>query len=143
MSSDQQLVDHLYNTIFVQKHRCDHFDFGCKNATNSIWNKYTDEKKILDNMVEKYKKYYKDKAEELKPKLHVIKESNINSYLTYDKEYYTQQYNKQIEDLNKYIEEVDSKTLDHITKEKLSNIPESLSLFFPGYMIDPTLLGRL
>ena len=94
-------------------------------------------------MVEKYKKYYKDKAEELKPKLHSIKESNINSYLTYDKEYYTQQYNKQIEDLNKYLEEVDSKTLDHITKEKLSNIPESLNLCFPGYMIDPTLLGRL
>lgn len=142
-SNDQQLVDHLYNTIFVQKQRCDHFDFACKHATNSIWNKYTDEKKILDNMVEKYKKYYKDKVELLKTKLHDMKEANINSYLTYDKEYYTQQYIKYMEEVNKYLVELDGKTLDHVTKDKLSTLPESLNSCFPSYMVDPTLLGRL
>jgi hypothetical protein len=142
-NNDQQLVDHLYNTIFVQKHRCDHFDFACNHAKNSIWNKYVDEKKILDNIVDKYKQYYKDKVESLKPKLDEMKEANIKSYLTYNKEYYISQYNKYMEEVTKYLVELKAKTFDHISKEKLSNISESLNLLFPGYMVDPTLLGRL
>ena len=42
-NNDQQLVDHLYNTIFVQQLRCNYFEsVGGKHAFNSVWNKHTD-----------------------------------------------------------------------------------------------------
>ena len=141
-NSDQQLVDILYENIYIQQIRCDYFNtIGVQS--NSIWNKHTDEKKILDNIIEKYKKYYHDKAEEIKNKLSEQKEYNVSSYLTYDTEYYINQYNDRVEELNKYQVELDTKTLDHIATEKLSSISETIDQMFPGYITDPTLLGKL
>ena len=142
-NNDQLLVDYLYNTIFVQKLRCDHFNSVGQQSSNSVWNKYRDEKKILDNMTDMYKKYYKDKVEELKIKLSDIKEYNVNSYLTYDTEYHLSKYNQSMEEIDRYLVELEAKTFDHITKDKLSSISETLDLQFPGYLIDPTLLGKL
>lgn len=140
---EQQLVDHLYNTIFVQQQRCDYFNSNGKQASNSVWNKYSDEKKILDIMVENYKNYYKTKVEDLKAKLHDLKETNVNSYLTYDKEYYMNEYTKRIEELDKYLVELDAKTLEHISRNKLSYLSETLEFQFPNYLLDPILLGKL
>ena len=141
-NNDQQLVDHLYSTIFVQLHRYNYFDVA-KLANNSVWNKKTDEKYILDDLVNKYKKYYKDKAELLKLKLYDIKQLHINSYLTYDEDYYISQYNQRIEEVNRYISDIDTKTLDYITKNRLSYISESITEQFPSFLVDPTLLGKL
>ena len=142
-NNDQQLVDHLYNTIFVQLHRYNYFNSVPNLSNNSIWNKKTDEKYILDDLVNKYKKYYKDKAELLKLKLYDIKQLHINSYLTYDVDYYISQYNQRTEEVNRYISEIDTKTLDHITKNRLSYISESINEQFPSFLVDPTLLGKL
>ena len=141
-NNDQQLVDHLYNIIFVQQLRFNHFN-SVGQSNNSVWNKHSDEKKILDTMVENYKNYYKTKVEDLKTKLYDLKEVNVNSYITYDKEYYVNEYKQRIEELNKYLVELDTKTLDHISKDKLSFLSEELELQFPDYLVDPVLLGKL
>ncbi len=139
---EQKLVDFLYENIFIQQIRCDHFNtVGAQ--PNSVWNKHTDEKKILNNMVEKYKKYYKNKAEEIKNKIEEQKEYNVSSYLTYNSEYYINQYNDRIEEINKYIVEIDSKSLDHIANDKLSSISDTIDKLFPNYIAEPTLLGKL
>lgn len=142
-NNDQLLVDHLYNAIFVQQLRCNHFNSVGQQASNSVWNKQADEKKIIDNMVDQYKKYYKDKVEKLKNQLHDIKEANINSYFTYDTEYHVSLYNQRMEELNKYLVELDAKTLVEIANDKLSSLSEALDLQFPGYLVDPSLLGKL
>jgi len=142
-NNDQQLVDHLYNTIFVQQLRCNHFNSVGQQVNNSIWNKHTDERKILDIFVDKYKNYYKTKVNDLKIKLHEMKDANINSYLTYDVDYHINTYNQHMSHLHKYLVELDAKTFDHIAKDKLSSISVELDIQFPGYLIDPTLLGKL
>jgi hypothetical protein len=48
-----------------------------------------------------------------------------------------------MEEVNKYLVELDAKTLDHVAKDKLSSISETLDTQFPGYLTDPTLLGQL
>lgn len=142
-NNDQQLVDYLYNTIFVQQLRCNHFDSLGHPSVNSVWNRHADEMKILDIFVDKYKNYYKTKVELLKIELYNLKESNINSYLTYNPEYYVNEYNKRIEELDKYLVELDVKTLEHIANDKLSTVSDTIDLQFPGYMADPTLLGKI
>ena len=142
-NNDQLLVDHLYNAIFVQQLRCNHFNSVGQQASNSVWNKQADEKKIIDKMVDQYKKYYKDKVEKLKNQLHDIKEANINSYFTYYTEYHVSLYNQRMEELNKYLVELDAKTLVEIANDKLSSLSEALDLQFPGYLVDPSLLGKL
>lgn len=142
-NNDQQFVDYLYNNIFVQLLRFNYFDSSGKQSNNSIWNKYSDEKKILDNFVDRYKKYYKNKAEILKTVLYEIKETNIHSFLTYDVNYHVLQYNTRIEEIDKYLSELEFQTLNHISKHKLSFISETLNTQFPGYFADPTLLGKL
>jgi hypothetical protein len=142
-NNDQQLVDYLYNTIFVQLLRCTHFESIGKQMTNSVWNKHSDEKKILEIMIDKYKNYYKTKVDTLKSQLEDLKEVNINSYLTYDSEFYINEYTKRMEELDKYLAELDSKTLEDISTTKLSNVSQVINFQYPGYFIDPTLLGQL
>jgi hypothetical protein len=142
-NNDQQLVDYLYNTIFVQQLRCNHFISLGKQANNSVWNKHVDEEKILYLMIDKYKNYYKTKIDIMKTKLNELKSCNVNSYLTYDTEYYVNEYNKRIEETDKYLLELDKKTFDEISKDKLSSVSESIDFLFPGYILDPTLLGKL
>ena len=105
-NNDQQLVDHLFEQIFVQKLRCTHFDTINPNlSSNSVWNKSSDEKAILELTINKYKKYYQDKMEELKNVLTVKKDYDVSSYLTYDAEYYVNEYNDRNEEIKKYLAE--------------------------------------
>jgi hypothetical protein len=143
MSNDQQLVDYLYNAIFSQQLRCAHLNSVVGQQINSVWNKHTDEKKILDKMVDRYKNFYKEKIELLKTHFHIIKEYNVNSFLTYDRAYYISKYNQHIEELDKYLIELELKTLDTISKEKLSSISEEIDIICPYYLVDPTLLGLI
>lgn len=143
-STDQHLVDYLFEQIFVQRLRCTHFNsISPQTSTNSIWNRHSDEIKILDLMVQQYKKYYINKAEQIKTKLADIKENNISSYLTYDTEYYINQYNDRVEQVKKYLVELDAKTNDHISTDKLSHISSEIDELFPNFISDPTLLGRI
>jgi hypothetical protein len=142
-NNDQQLVDYLYNAIFVQKLRCNHFISLGKQANNSVWNKHVDEEKILYLMIDRYKNYYKTKIDIIKTKLYELKSCNVSSYLTYDTEYYVNEYNKRIEESDKYLLELDKKTFDEISKDKLSSVSESIDSLFPSYILYPTLLGQL
>jgi hypothetical protein len=140
MSIEQQIIDNLYNSIYLQEVRCNQY-ITCVKQANSVWNKYPDEKKFLDNLVEKYKNFYKKKASELKIKVLEMKEYNIKSYFTYDSDFYNNLYLTQIQQIDKYITDLESKTLDFIKKNKLTFISKDIDELFPLYLVSPTLLG--
>ena len=143
-NKDQQLVDHLFQQIFVQQLRCTHFDtVKPKPSYNSVWNKSSDEAAILNLAIDKYKRYYHDKAEEVKIKLSEKKEYDVSSYLTYDTEYYINEYNARVEEVKKYIVDLESKTFEQIAKDDLSVISEQINAIYPSFMVKPTLLGLL
>jgi hypothetical protein len=143
-STDQQYIDHLYNQIFVQQLRCDHFNtITPQPSTKSVWNKSNDEEQILDLMVQKYKEYYQNKATELKNKVEELKETNVTHFLTYDTDYYINEYTQRTEQIDNYLVELAAKTVDHIAKETLGSVSEEIDVLFPGYMADPTLVGKL
>jgi len=139
MNIDQQIIDYLYNSIYLQEIKCNQ----CKTCiqVNSVWNKYTEEKKFLDTLVEKYKNFYKNKVVELKKKIFEIKENNIKSYFTYDSEFYTKKYDEQMAEITKYIRDLDSYTLQEIKTKNLNFISKDIDDLFPSYMVIPTLLG--
>ena len=140
MSIEQQLIDNLYNAIYLQEIRCNQYITSVKQV-NSVWNKYPDEKKFLDILVEKYKNFYKNKATELKTKVLEMKEYNIKSYFTYDSDFYNNLYSNQIQQIDKYVTDVESKTLEFIKKNKLTFISKDIDELFPLYLVSPTLLG--
>ena len=141
---DQQIIDQIYSAICVQQHRCNHFNAITPTPhTNSVWNKSKDENDILNELVNVYKQYYQNKVEELKTKVDELKETNINSYLTYDKEFYVNEYNQHVEQLDKYLVDLDAKTVEDIMTQKLSKVSEQIDVLFPNYMVDPILLGKL
>lgn len=139
---DQKTVDFLYEQIVGQQLRCDYFDRIGNIAPNSVWNKTSDERAILQMFVNNYKRYYLDKAEEIKKKLEEIKEYDISSYLTYDTEYYVNKYNSRMEEVNRYIVEVNAKDTESVLKDKLGFISDEISLLFPDIMTDPILIGK-
>ena len=140
---DQQLVDCLYNAIYVQKLRFNYFNGVGTQVKNSVWNKHSDEKLLLDITVHKYKNYYKEKINNMKLELEKTKETNIASYMTYDTEYHINLYNQQVEKLDKYLVELENKTFEQISTEKLSIVCEEIDYLFPNYLVDPTLIGKL
>lgn len=143
-NNDQQLVDHLFEQIFVQKLRCTHFDTINPNlSSNSVWNKSSDEKAILELTINKYKKYYQDKIEELKKVLSDKKDYDVSSYLTYDSEYYVNEYNDRSEEIKKYLVELETKTFEDISTKDLTIVSEKITALYPDFMCKPTLLGLL
>lgn len=141
MSNIQQLVDHLYNSIFIQKIRCDHFTKCGVQPINSIWNKHSDEQAILHALIERYVDFYRKKAVNLKNILDKEKVDILKSYLTYDTEYYINKYIKYHEDIEKYLVLLDNKTFEDISTCQISSISTDIDSKFPYYIINPTLLG--
>lgn len=143
-NNDQRLVDYLFEQIFIQKLRCNHFDTINPNiSSNSVWNKSRDEKAILELTLNRYKKYYKDKMKELENILLVKKNDNISSYLTYNTKYYTDEYNDRNKEIKKYLVEIETKTFEDISKQDLTNVSDHLNDLYPNFMCKPTLLGLL
>lgn len=140
---DQQLIDQLFNMICTQKIRYDHFKSTFHSNNNSVWNKYSDEKRILDFLIEKYKLFYKNKALELQKIIIETKDVNIKSYLTYDISYYIKLHENQLKQINEYISKIENLTLDIILKEKINSISTEIDLLFPSFIISPTLIGLL
>jgi len=79
----------------------------------------------------------------LKTKLSEKKEYDVSSYLTYDTEYYVNEYNDSVEEVKKYLVELENKTVDQIAKDDLSVISEKVNALYPAFMVKPTLLGLL
>ena len=143
MNTNQKLVDFLYESVLDQKLRCDYFSNIGTCHNNSVWNKNVDERRILDRLVDRYKKYYIDKADEVKQKLNVQKEYDINSYLTLSTDYYINKYNKDIEDVNKYIENIKNKTINTIISEKLNSISVDIDVTFVDFIATPVLINEV
>lgn len=143
-NNDQQLVDHLFQQIFVQKLRCTHFNTVQPSpSVNSVWNKSSDETKILDMAVNNYKKYYQDKADALKTYIEEKKGYDVSSYFTYDTKYYIKEYDDRVNEVNEYIVVLDNKTVDQIATDDLSLVSEKVNALYPDFMAKPTLLGLL
>jgi tRNA G26 N,N-dimethylase Trm1 len=141
---DQLTVDHLYSEIFSQWRRYNYFDTcGSAAGVASVWSKRSNEKQVLEAFVNHYKNYYVTRAEKLKDVLETQKDLDIASYLTYDVESYVNRYVKDVSDIDEYIEKVVSNGYDEICTESLCSISQRLDDVFPGYMKDPTLLGKL
>jgi len=121
--NDQLLVDYLFQQIYVQKLRCTHFNKLSKKSPCDM-NETKNEKNILNLVIENYKEYYKNKAKQLKKELGELKEYNVNSYLTYNTEYYINEYNDRIEEINKYLVELDRRTLENFIKDDLSVVSD-------------------
>lgn len=136
-NNDQQYVDFLFNNILVQQLRYEHFN-TIKQHPNSVWNRSKDEKVVLDIMTQKYKDFYSSKADQIIIKLNEIKEANISSYLTYNRDYYVNQHKSLTDEVKKYKEELYNKpiTIKH------SIISENIDKLFPGFITDPTLLDK-
>ena len=142
-SHDQKLVDLLYENVYSQKIRCEYFNSLGSSSNNSVWNKHADEKKILDIMFKKYKKYYTDKAHSIKNSLLEVLERNVSSYLTYNVDYYINQNNDRMEEVNKYVVRLESMTINDISNVDLSFISDELHALFPNFMPSPVLFGKL
>jgi len=142
-SVDQRLVDYLFEQIFVQKLRCINYNLDSQTTTNKSKKITRLENKILDKMVEKYKEYYKNKALKIKEKLGELKEANLNSYLVFDTNYYINQHDERIKQIDEYLADLETKTLKDISKEKLSHISDDIDTLYPNFVSDPTLLGEL
>lgn len=140
---DQKLVDHLFERIFLQKIRYAFFSKVPPKRHPNIRDKSNDEKEILEDFIAKYKKFYQDKAEELKKKLNEKKEYDISSYFAYDTEYYINEYNNRVEEVNKYLVELENKTNDQIDKDDLSFVSEKINALYPNFIPKPNLLGLL
>jgi len=108
-----------------------------------VWNKSSDEKAILELVINKYKKYYQDKMEELKNILNLKKDYDVSSYLTYDTEYYLNEYNDRNEEIKKYLVELETKTFEDISTKDLTIVSEQLCALYPNFICKPTLLGLL
>lgn len=142
-SNDQQFLDHLYGSIFVQQLRFNHFNaIVPQPKSTSIWNKSKDERELLNKLVDTYKQYYFNKAKELQVQLTVLKESYIASYLTYDTEFYIKQYNDRMSIIYKYMTELESKTVNDILNFKTSLISPDINTVFPSFMLDSSLIGK-
>ena len=70
-----------------------------------------------------------------------MKEYNIKSYFTYDSDFYNNLYSNQIQQIDKYVTDIESKTLEFIKKNKLTFISKDIDELFPLYLVSPTLLG--
>lgn len=142
-SNDQKFLDQLYGSIFVQQLRYNHFNaINPKTSTTSIWNKSKDELELLHKLVDTYKQYYFNKAKELQNKLTELKESYMVSYLTYDTEFYINQYNDRMSTIYKYITELETKTVNDIITSKISLVSPDINLVFPFFMTDSSLIGK-
>jgi hypothetical protein len=141
MLIDQSFIDQVYYNLFEQTLRYNQFYINLHS--NSVWNKSIGEKNVLESLVKIYKKFYYDKAEEIRIKIGQIKQVNVNSYMTYDCEYHVNQYNDRIAEVNKYIVKLDAITYEDVMDSELGVISEEIELLFPKYLVTPTLYGRL
>jgi len=126
--------------ISAQRLRCEYFKSVTPNiTTKSVWNKTIHEKGILEQMINLYKDFYLQKIVEIEKQLEETKEYNINSILTYDADYYVNQFNDKMEDIKKYRVMLDKKTDDEIYTEDLTFISEDINFTFSDYIPDPIL----
>jgi hypothetical protein len=141
MLIDQSFIDQVYYNIFEQTLRYNQFYINLHSS--SVWNKAIGEKNVLESLITIYKKFYEDRAEEIRIKIGEIKEVNVNSYMTYDCEYHINKYNDRISEVNKYLITLEALTYEDVMDAKLGVISEEIELLFPKYIVTPTLYGRL
>jgi len=134
-SHDQLKLDLLYHSIYVQKLRYN--NFNAIKTSSGVWNTSASEKKVLEGLLNTYKKYYFDKIIELKEKILEEKKYNTESYLTYDTEFYINKFNISMEEINKYIVELEKIDIDTFYLN-LSIISDNFTLSHPEFLLKPS-----
>ena len=140
-NSDQQLIDLLYNNIYMQKIKCEYY-FNKHISPDSMWNKHTDEHNIMELYIKKYKQFYIDKSNELIIKLIEIKNANINSYLTFNPEQYENLHTTDLNNINIIVNQINSKNINSILSDKISILFKPFNNI-PIIFVDPTLLKHV
>jgi hypothetical protein len=136
-SYDQLKLDHLYHSIYVQKLRYN--TFNTIKTSSGVWNTSATEKKVLEGLLNTYKKYYFTKITELKEKITEEKKHNTESYLTYDPEFYINKFKISIEEINKYTVKLEKINIDNFYLTDLSIISNNFSLSHPDFLLKPNL----
>lgn len=136
-SPDQLKLDLLYHSIYVQKLRYNNFN-AIKTSTG-VWNTSAAEKRVLEGLISTYKKYYFDKIKELTLNIKEEKKYNIESYLTYDTEFYINKFNSSMEEINKYIVELENIDIDNFYLKNLSIISDNFNISHPEFLLKPSI----
>lgn len=88
----------------------------------------------LENM---YRAYYTQRSNQLQEVLFLQKEACVNSYITYDKQYYQDSYEKSVQALDKYRQNVtDSSIYEDFSRVGFAEIDDN----YPQYFLKPQLL---
>ena len=92
---------------------------------------------LLLALEKQYKFYYIQRSNQLQEVLRVLKDTCVNSYMTYDKQYYQDAYTKSVQALEKYRQNVeDSNIYEDFSKVGVPDIDDN----YPSYFLKPQLL---
>ena len=138
---DQQIIDLLYNAVYVQHLRYSHYN---SMQLQGQWNsRFHDETIILNTFVEKYKKYFITRCQELSKLITETKQYNTESYLTINTEFYLTQYEEHITELKKYTDKVNAINVHDILTTDLSSLGSILDKLYPDFIKTATLFGNV
>lgn len=92
---------------------------------------------LLLALEKQYKAYYIQRSNQLQEVLRVLKETCVNSYITYDKQYYQDAYIKSVQALEKFRQNVeDANIYEDFSKVGFPDIDDN----YPSYFLKPQLL---
>lgn len=140
-SINQSKIDLLYNAIYIQNIRYLHFT---AIKTSGQWSsKFNDEIVIFKNLIKEYKQLFLNQINDLTKIITDAKEYNTTSYLTYNCDYYIEQFNNHIDLLNKYTDKVENLNIDNVLITDLSSLGKELDLLYPKFITVPSLFNEL
>lgn len=137
----QSTLDHLYMQIYAQHTRYSYFNN--QSSSKGVWNKSGHEKGILDRYIELYKNYYRTQALKIRTQIESDKDYNVSSYLTYDPEYYVNLCNDRVEEITKYLVELDNLSYEDVLTKDLSSISSVIDNKFGTKILSPSMLDGL
>lgn len=144
MDVQQRNLDYLYERIATQKLRVD--TYNCKKtklSPQSCWNNDKLEKKILTDMIKQYKSFLIKRAEHILNILETIKNDNVNSYMTYNKQFYETEFQNYKKEIENYKDKVILSPPSSITSIDFSKISENINKLYSNILVKPTLFSQI
>lgn len=121
----QQFLDEQLARIFYQRLRC------VQDLDNQA------DLYLLHTLEHMYRAYYNQRSNQLQEVLRLQKEACVNSYITYDKQYYQDSYEKCVKALDVYRQKVtDASIYEDFSSVGLPEIDDN----YPQYFLKPHLL---
>lgn len=135
-------IDHLYMSIFHQHTRYSYFYRKGKTVPDSVWDKTTDERLILENLIRMYKQYYKNQVQQIKHDIIRETEDNKNAFFTFDTGFYEDECRNNINHINKYLKKLQNARFNDILEYDFSKISEKIDNKFAGILLRPSMLNK-